>query len=101
MLDEDGGRGYTEDGVVIQITFEKFNNGKIKTGAVNIVPTWVQLNAGTYQIIGMDSSDPWSWGAADTYAAIDSYNRTLERLGDDYIAYRERKNQSPVTEYIS
>ncbi|MCF0228978.1 MAG: CapA family protein [Parasporobacterium sp.] len=100
MEAEDGGRGYTEDGLVMQVTFEKFNNGRVKVGAVNIVPTWVQLDGAGYQIIGMEGSDPWSWGANDTYSAIASYNRTLGRVGDSYIAYRVSKNQSEVTTYI-
>jgi len=53
MIDEDGGRGYTEDGLVIQVTFEKFNNGNTKIGAVNIVPTWVQMDGNGYQISGL------------------------------------------------
>ena len=101
MVAEDGGRGYTEDGLVIQVTFEKFNNGKTKVGAVNIVPTWVQLDYNGYQIIGMENaSDPWGWGSGDTYSAIASYNRTLERLGDEYPAYRIRKNQTSIVSYI-
>lgn len=100
MEAEDGGRGYTEDGLVIQVTFNKFNNGKVKIGAVNIVPTWVQLDGLGYQIIGMPGSDPWSWGSNDTYSAIASYNRTIGRVGADYINYREQKHQDAIVEHI-
>ncbi|MBQ9030650.1 MAG: CapA family protein [Parasporobacterium sp.] len=100
IMDEDGNRGYTEDGLVIQVIFEKFNNGRTKVGGVNIIPTWVELDYTGYQIIGLDGTDPWSWGAGNTDAAIASYNRTLGRIGGDYIAYRARKNQSAVVEYI-
>ena len=101
LMDPEEPRGYTEDGLVIQLTFEKFNNGKTRIGAVNIIPTWVQLDGNGYQIIALNGSDPWSWGSTDTYSAIDSYNRTMERLGSEYIDWRQRKHQDTVQEYIS
>lgn len=100
IMDEDGNRGYTEDGLVMQVTFEKFNNGKVKISGVDITPTWVELDGNGYQIIGLDGEDPWSWGAGDTYAAIASYNRTLGRLSEAYPAYRAEKGQREVPAYI-
>ena len=95
--DQYGNEGYTEDGLVFQVTFERFNNGNVKVGAVNVVPTWVELDGNGYQIIGLEpEEDPWSWGAGDTYAAIASYNRTLSRLSDAYPSYRAEKNQEEV-----
>ena len=99
-MDPEEPRGYTEDGLVIQVTFEKFNNGNVKVGAVDIVPTWVELDGNGYQIIALDETDPWSWGAGDTYSAIDSYNRTLGRLGSAYTSYRARKGQSEVLTWM-
>ena len=96
IMDEDGNRGYTEDGLVMQVSFEKFNNGKVRISGVDIIPTWVELDGTGYQIIGLEGEDPWSWGAGDTYAAINSYNRTLERLSEAYPAYRAEKGQSQV-----
>ncbi len=101
LMDEDGNRGYTEDGLVFQVSFEKFNNGKVKVSGVNIVPTWVQLDGNGYQIIALEGTDdPWSWGSSDTYSAIASYNRTLGRLSDAYIQYRVAKGESEVQTYL-
>lgn len=101
LMDEDGNRGYTEDGLVFQVSFEKFNNGKVKVSGVNIVPTWVQLDGNGYQIIALEGTDdPWSWGSSDTYSAIASYNRTLGRLSDAYIQYRAAKGESEITTYL-
>ena len=101
LMDEDGNRGYTEDGLVMVVTFEKFNNGRVKIAGVDIIPTWVELDGTGYQIIGLDGSqDPWSWGAGDTYSAMASYNRTLGRVGEEYIAYRQKNHQSEVPEYL-
>ena len=101
LMDEDGNRGYTEDGLVFQVSFEKFNNGKVKVSGVNIVPTWVQLDGNGYQIIALEGTDdPWSWGSSDTYSAIASYNRTLGRLSDAYIQYRAAKGESEVQTYL-
>lgn len=99
-MDPEEPRGYTEDGLVIQVTFEKFNNGDVKANGVNIVPTWVELDGNGYQIMALEGTDPWSWGAADPYSAIESYNRTLGRLGDAYPAFRSSKGQSDVLTYI-
>ena len=100
LMNEDDYRGYTEDGLVIQITFEKFNNGKVKVGAVNIVPTWV--DGFDYQIMALNGEeDPNTWGTSDVAQAKASYNRTMERLGEGYISFRAAKNQSAVNEYLN
>lgn len=99
-MDPEEPRGYTEDGLVIQVTFEKFNNGKVKANAVDIIPTWVELDGNGYQIIALDGTDPWSWGAGDTYSAIESYNRTLGRLSDAYPEFRAEKGQSAVPSWL-
>ena len=101
IMDEDGNRGYTEDGLVMQVTFEKLNNGRVRISGVDITPTWVELDGTGYQIIGLKGDqDPASWGAGDTGAAIASYNRTLGRLGDVYPQYRESLHQTEVPAYI-
>lgn len=92
--------GYSEDGLVFEVTFARFNNGNVKVNGVNIVPTWVELDDFGYQVIALDNTDPGSWGATDTFAAVESYNRTLGRVGDAYPAFRARKNQPEVTTYL-
>ena len=101
IMDEDGNRGYTEDGLVMKVTFEKLNNGKVRVTGVDITPTWVELDGTGYQIIGLKGDqDPWSWGAGDTYSAIASYNRTLGRVGEEYLLFRERHHQVQVQAYL-
>lgn len=101
IMDEDGNRGYTEDGLVMEVSFEKLNNGRVRIAGVDIIPTWVELDGTGYQIIGLDGSkDPWSWGAGDPYAAMASYNRTLGRVGEAYLQYRESRHQAEVPVYL-
>lgn len=101
IMDEDGNRGYTEDGLVMQVAFEKLNNGKVRISGVDITPTWVELDNTGYQIIGLKAdTDPYSWGAGNTDAAIASYNRTLGRVGDGYIRFREEKHQEEIPTYM-
>ena len=81
LMNEDYYRGYTEDGVVFKVTIEKFNNGKVKIRSVDFLPTWVQKGE-SYRIIPLDDSlATENWPTFDLEAAIDSYNRTLGRLG--------------------
>ena len=100
LMDPESPEGYSEDGLVIEVTFEKFNNGNVKVGAVDIIPTWVELDDYGYQIIALDNDQPASWGATDTYSAIESYNRTIGRVGEAYTEFRARKNQPAIVTYL-
>ncbi len=95
IMDEDGNRGYTEDGLIFELTLSKFNNGKSKITGLKIIPTWVQLIGGQYKIIALDNEKSSSeWGSDDPGAARASYERTLGRLSNEYNAFRIKKNQS-------
>ena len=99
MEAEDDARGYTEDGLIIQLSIEKFNNGKVKIGGVSIIPTWVEED--TYEIIALDTSkDTSEWNTWYTDSAIGSYNRTLGRLSSAYNEYRVSKNLAAVPDSI-
>ena len=101
MQDEDGGRGYTEDGLIIQVTISKFNNGRCKVSGVDIIPTWVYYDGYEYRIVALDpDTDPYSWNYGEWYFPIESYNRTMGRVGDEYNEYRLNLGQSAVDEYI-
>ena len=101
LMDEDGNRGYTEDGLIFEVTISKFNNGKVKITGLKIIPTWVQKSGGEYKIIICDDEkNAGEWGADNAGAAINSYNRTLGRLGGSYNAFRQFKNQNPVPEWL-
>lgn len=102
LMDEDGNRGYTEDGMIFNVTFSKFNNGKVKITGLDIIPTWVDLNSDNgkvYSIVALDSEkDPSSWGASSEGAAISSYNRTMGRVGSEYNRFRESIHLAPDPE---
>lgn len=88
-------RGYTEDGLIFEVTISKFNNGKSKITGLRIIPTWVQLSGGQYTIIALDNEKSVDeWGSVLPEDCIESYNRTLDRLSDEYNAYRIKKKQS-------
>jgi len=98
---EDDNRGYTEDGLIFEVTISKFNNGKVKITGLKIIPTWVQLSGGQYKVIVCDDEKTaGEWGADDPWSAINSYNRTIGRLGSSYNAYRLSKNQLAVPEWL-
>ena len=102
-MDEDGHRGYTEDGMIFSVTFSKFNNGKVKITGLDILPTWVDLTddgQGTvYSIVALDNEKkPADWGASSKNEAIASYNRTMGRIGSDYNRFRESIRLEPDPE---
>ena len=101
LMDEDGNRGYTEDGLIFEVTYSKFNNGKVKITGLKILPTWVE-RTGSYSIVALDDqTDPYSWGADNTGAALSSYERTIGRLGWGYNAFRASRGQAAVPEYLN
>lgn len=94
-------RGYTEDGLTIQFTYMKFNNGKVKLKEVYILPTWVELTGGQYTIVPLDPSvDSSSWSTTQVSEAIASYNRTMGRLGTVYPSVRLELGNTAVPESI-
>lgn len=100
LMDEDGNRGYTEDGLIMEVTYSKFNNGKVKITGLKFLPTWVE-RLGSYEIIPLDAdTTPDSWGAASTDRAVASYERTIGRLGSAYNSFRTAHGQNAVPEYL-
>ncbi len=96
LMNEDGFRGYTEDGLIFEVTYSKFNNGNVKITGLEILPTWVEYD-GSYSIVPLDAEvDPYSWGASNTEAAMNSYERTEGRVSEAYNAFRRSKKQEPV-----
>jgi len=102
VMDPEEPRGYTEDGLTISVSYEKFNNGKIRLKEVNILPTWVDVrNDGVYALVALDQSMITNkWQTSHLDEAIDSYNRTLERIGYAYPALREWLGNAPVKESV-
>ncbi|MGI6072357.1 MAG: CapA family protein [Lachnospiraceae bacterium] len=102
LMNEDGHRGYTEDGLTISFAYHRFNNGKVKIKDVSILPLWVdQRYDGVFVIVPLDETvRPTGWRTDNTRDAIDSYNRTLGRVGTAYTDVRGWYGWDPVTTFI-
>jgi len=82
------GKGYTEDGLLFQVTFAKYSDGTVLLESADILPTWVNLTTGeesgktAYEIIPLDKSVE-DWKTAFTLTdrefaqAEKSYARTM------------------------
>lgn len=83
--------GYTEDGVIFSVTFDKYSDGKVKISDVEAIPTWVNLEKidrkAEYTILPATKSEASEWTAeygidneiADRLMA--SNKRTMELIG--------------------
>lgn len=84
--------GHSEDGALFSVTFEKYSDGSVKVGSVDVLPTWVNRNTNSgsrrYDIIPLDIAreDQWQalYGLTDEQfaSAQDSYERTQAIVGD-------------------
>lgn len=84
--------GYTEDGAMLTVTFEKYSDGKVYLANTDVIPTWVNMhsNKGTreYNILPLvkDNEEQWQ----EKYELTDhqfesckkSYVRTMGIVGD-------------------
>lgn len=87
FMNEDDYRGYTEDGLIFILKIDKYSNGDIDISEVNVIPTWVQRDD-SFEIIPLDSNlEPEDWPADDIDLANESFERTMERLGDTLSDY--------------
>ena len=57
--------GETEDGLLYRLTFGKYADGTVKIDAVDLIPTWVNMNSDSgsrlYPIIPLDPTNMDSW----------------------------------------
>lgn len=84
--------GYTEDGAMFTLTFEKYSDGKVYLAGTNVVPTWVNMHSNNspreYNILPLvkEREDEWK----DLYEltgeqltnAKKSYDRTMGIVGE-------------------
>ncbi len=84
--------GYTEDGVIFTVTFEKYSDGKVYVSATDVIPTWVNMHSNQgkkeYNILPLskDREDQWK----SLFALTDhnftscqkSYDRTMGIVGE-------------------
>ena len=90
---------HTEDGVLFNVTFEKYSDGTVYLQNVDILPTWVYMNSNvypsTYHILPLDPEIREEWGT--TFGVSDvvvnsaqkSYDRTMAIVGSGLTASQE------------
>lgn len=84
--------GYTEDGVLFSVTFEKYSDGKVYVAGTDVMPTWVNMSSVNgkkeYNILPLDDSrrDEWQslFNLTDALygSAEKSYDRTMGIVGE-------------------
>ena len=84
--------GYTEDGALFTVTFEKYSDGKVYLAGTEVVPTWVNMHSNNgakeYNILPLmlDQQDSWTeqFGltSGQFSAAQKSYDRTMGIVGE-------------------
>ena len=84
--------GFTEDGAIFNVTFEKYSDGTVAIANVDVLPTWVNMHTTNgvkeYNVLPLDvtKEDQWKemFDISDTTAkkAKESYDRTMKIVGD-------------------
>jgi len=84
--------GYTEDGALFTVTFEKYSDGKVYMAGTDVIPTWVNMHQYNgpreYNILPLikDQEDQWqeTFGLTDHHfsSCQKSYNRTMGIVGE-------------------
>lgn len=100
MVQSDKSRGFTEDGIIFGVTFEKWSTGEYRIREVEVMPTWVlkewrttpQGRRYVYHIIPLDQNvadwTEFSLNENTIAQAKASYKRTMSRLGEGINAAR-------------
>ena len=84
--------GYTEDGVIFTVSFEKYSDGKVYVSATDVIPTWVNMHSNNgareYNILPLISDQEEQWEESfdlkgnQFSAAQKSYDRTMGIVGE-------------------
>ena len=96
--------GYTEDGVLFTVTFEKYSDGKVYIAGTDAIPTWVNMHTTDgvkeYNILPLVDSRREEWLdlfhlSVNTFALCEkSYNRTMGIVGEGLEACRTYLDQA-------
>ena len=91
-IDESFAGGFTEDGAIFNVTFEKYSDGTVSIAGVDVLPTWVNMHTTDgvkeYNVLPLDVSKESQWkdmfqiSDATAKKAKESYERTMKILGD-------------------
>ena len=108
---------HTEDGILFEITFEKYSDGKVYIQSADILPTWVNLhrdNGGNeYNMIPLyiEEKDQWQekFGLSDEALrkAGTSYDRTMKIVGEgltqikDFLARQKEAREAYYLELVT
>jgi len=98
--------GYTEDGALFSVTFEKYSDGKVYVLAADVVPTWVNMHSNSgareYNILPLtkDTEEQWQ----ESYELTDnqfkscqkSYDRTMGIVGEGLAECQEYLAQAKL-----
>lgn len=107
--------GHTEDGMLFNLTFEKYSDGTVYLAGVDVIPTWVDMHkneAGKreYNILPLDNArrDQWqsmfSLSEETLQSAAASYDRTMELVGsglETSNSYLEERKQQRDAAYLA
>jgi poly-gamma-glutamate synthesis protein (capsule biosynthesis protein) len=84
--------GFTEDGVIFNVTFEKYSDGSVHMANVDVLPTWVNMHTTDgvkeYNVLPLDMRQESQWKEMFDISdetlkkAQDSYKRTMKILED-------------------
>ena len=109
--------GYTEDGALFTVTFEKYSDGSVYLAGTDVIPTWVNMHANNgvkeYNILPLDISREDEWieifdlTKQNFSAAQKSYDRTMGIVGDglaqcqEYLAQaKAERDQMPAADTV-
>ena len=91
-IDDSFAGGFTEDGAIFNVTFEKYSDGTVSIAGVDVLPTWVNMHTTDgvkeYNVLPLDVSKESQWkdmfqiSDATAKKAKESYERTMKILGD-------------------
>ena len=96
--------GYTEDGAMFTVSFEKYSDGKVYVSAADVIPTWVNMHSNKgvreYNILPLtkDTEEQWK----EDYELTDhqftscqkSYERTMGIVGEGLEACKTYLSQA-------
>ena len=108
---------HTEDGILVEVTFEKYSDGTVYVQSADVLPTWVTLhrqNGGNeYNIIPLDKSREDSWQTdfhldSNTFGAAQrSWDRTMKIVGQGleqvqtWLAQQKEAREAHYLELVS
>lgn len=98
--------GYTEDGAMLTVTFEKYSDGRVYLANTDVIPTWVNMHSNKgireYNILPLvkDNEEQWK----ESYELTDhqfesckkSYVRTMGIVGDGLLVCQTYLDQAKI-----